>query len=61
MTTSDKAVTCDVTHAVVFLQVGVDLLSYRRSREDADLLSGLALLSRGLGQRLHPAAGSRSK
>lgn len=45
----------------LLLQVSVDLFSYRRSCEDADLLSGLTLLSRGLGQRIHPAAGSWSK
>lgn len=45
----------------VSLQVRVDVLSYRRSREDADLLPGLALFSRGVRQRLHPAAGRRSK
>lgn len=45
----------------VSLQVRVDVLSYRRSREDADLLPGLALFSRGIRQRLHPAAGRRNK
>lgn len=42
-------------------QVRADVLSYRRPREDPDLLSGHALLSRGLRQRIHPAAGSRSE
>lgn len=48
-------------HLVSVLQVRADLLSTRRPREDADLLSRLALFSRGLRQRLHPAAGSRSQ
>lgn len=45
----------------LLLQVRADVFPYWWSCEDAHLLSGLALLSRGLRQWIHPAARCRSK